>query len=163
MIPETGIRNGKKRHTEFVVMWHEAVAYGEDKSREQAMPPVLLCIDDRSALLAIRKANLEKLGYSVLTANNAPTAISMLGNRAIAAVLLEYKSEGMDAEAVALNIKRRFPHEPIVLLSAYSELPERILWLVDEYVMKSEPLDGLVQIIERVTGSVTTASRRATA
>lgn len=136
----------------------------EIKVREQAMSaPVLLCIDDRPAVLQIRKAKLEKRGYSVLTANNAPTAISMLGNTAIAAVLLEYKSEGMDAEAVALNIKRRFPHEPIVLLSAYSELPERILWLVDEYVMKSEPLDGLVQIIERVRSSAITASRRAAA
>ncbi len=127
------------------------------------LPPILLCIDDRPAVLEIRKANLEKRGYSVLTANNAPTAISMLRNTAIAAVLLEYKSEGMDAEAVALNIKRRFPHEPIVLLSAYSELPERILWLVDEYVMKSEPVDGLVQIIERARSSGTTASRRAAA
>lgn len=116
-------------------------------------PQVLLCVDDRPAVLEIRKANLEKRGYSVLTATNAPAAIAMLERAAIAAVLLEYKCEGMDAEAVALNIKRRFPHEPIILLSAYSELPERILWLVDEYVMKSEPLDGLVQIIERVRGS----------
>lgn len=121
--------------------------------------PVLLCIDDRPAVLEIRKANLEKRGYSVLTANNGPSAISILENSAIAAVLLEYKSEGMDAEAVAVNIKRRFPDAPIVLLSSYSELPERILWLVDEYVRKSEPLDGLVQVIERVTGSAKAKSR----
>jgi CheY-like chemotaxis protein len=118
-------------------------------------PQVLLCVDDRPAVLEIRKANLEKRGYSVLTATSAPSAIAMLEITAIAAVLLEYKCEGMDAEAVALNIKRRFPREPIILLSAYSELPERILWLVDEYVMKSEPLDGLVQIIERVKDSAT--------
>ena len=120
--------------------------------------PVLLCIDDRPAVLEIRKANLEKSGYSVLTANDAPTAISILGNTTIAAVLLEYKSEGMDAEAVALNIKRRFPHQPIVLLSSYSELPERILWLVDEHVMRSEPLGSLVQVIERLRGSATIGS-----
>ena len=114
---------------------------------------ILLCVDDRPAVLGIRKANLEERGYSVLTATTAPAAIAMLEGTAIAAVLLEYKCEEMDAEAVALNIKRRFPREPIILLSAYSELPERILWLVDEYVMKSEPLDGLVQIIERVRGS----------
>lgn len=126
-------------------------------------PEVLLCVDDRPAVLGIRKTNLEKRGYSVLTATNAPAAIAMLERAAIAAVLLEYKCEGMDAEAVALNIKRRFPHEPIILLSAYSELPERILWLVDEYVMKSEPLDGLVQIIERVRSSSTTGEARVAA
>ena len=63
---------------------------------------------------------------------------------------LEYKLEGMDAEAVAFRVKQRFPESPIILLSAYSEMPDRILWLVDEYVMKSEPLEGLVRVIERL-------------
>jgi len=67
----------------------------------------------------------------------------------VAAVLLEYKQEGMDAEAIACHIKQRFPNLPIILLSAYSEMPERILWLVDEFVMKSELPERLVPIIER--------------
>ena len=50
----------------------------------------------------------------------------------VAVVLLEYKLEGMDAEAMACHIKQRFPHLPIVLFSAYSQVPERILWLVDD-------------------------------
>ena len=64
-------------------------------------------------------------------------------------MLLEYKQEGIDAEAIAWQIKQRFPSLPIILLSAYPELPERILWLVDEYVMKSELPEQLVPIIER--------------
>jgi len=55
----------------------------------------------------------------------------------------------MDAEAVACHIKQRFPNLPIILLSAYCEMPERILWLVDEYVMKSELPERLEPIIER--------------
>jgi CheY-like chemotaxis protein len=114
-------------------------------------PPlrVLLCVDDRTPLLQLRKALLESVGYSVVTATSAPPAIAKLKNSAIDAVLLEYKSEGMDAEAMAFHIRQRFPNLPIVLLSAHSALPERVLWLVDEYVMRSEPLEGLVQIIER--------------
>jgi DNA-binding NarL/FixJ family response regulator len=76
-------------------------------------------------------------------------AIKTLEEASVAAVLLEYKLEGMDAEAVALHVKQRFPKLPIILLSAYSEMPERILWLVDEYVMKSELTERLVSIIER--------------
>ena len=57
----------------------------------------------------------------------------------------------MDAEALAYHINQRFPNVPIILLSAYFEMPERILWLVDEYVMKSDLPDGLVRVIERVT------------
>jgi CheY-like chemotaxis protein len=67
----------------------------------------------------------------------------------VAAVLLEYKHEGMDVEAVACHIKQRFPNLPIILLSAYCEMPERILWLVDEYVVKSELPERLVPIIQR--------------
>ncbi len=115
------------------------------------LPPVLLCIDDRPQLLQIRKSKLEPLGYSVAVASSPTAAIAMLQNTPVTAVLLEYKSDGMDAEAVAYLIKQRFPRQPIVLLSAYSEMPERILWLVDEYVMRSDPLERLVEAIQRAT------------
>src|SRR5271155_5912404 len=111
--------------------------------------PTLLCIDDLPQVLELRKATLESHGYCVKIASSSHAAMKMLEEASIAAVLLEYKLEGLDAEAVACHIKQRFPNLPIILLSAYSELPERILWLVDEFVMKSELPDRLVPIIER--------------
>jgi CheY-like chemotaxis protein len=86
----------------------------------------------------------------------------MLEQMAVAAVLLEYKSEGMDAEAVAHHIKQRFPDQPIILLSAYAEMPEALLWLVDEYVMRSEPVERLVEVIERMPRRSDKAVPRAT-
>ena len=109
----------------------------------------VLCIDDRPQVLELRKATLESRGYCVKLASSGYTALKMLEETSVAAVLLEYKHEGMDAEAVACHIKQRFPNQPIILLSAYWEMPERILWLVDEYVMKSELPEQLVPIIER--------------
>jgi DNA-binding NtrC family response regulator len=113
--------------------------------------PTVLCIDDRLPVLNLRKTTLEALGYCVKIAPNGHTAMKMLQETPVAAVLLEYKPEGIDAEAVACHIKQRFPSLPIVLLSAYSDMPERILWLVDEYVMKSELPERLVGIMERAT------------
>ena len=113
-----------------------------------SFPPVL-CIDDRPQVLELRKATLESHGYCVKLASSGYTAMKMLEETPVAAVLLEYKMEGMDAEAVACHIKQRFPTLPIILLSAYSEVPERILWLVDEYVMKSELPERLMRIIEQ--------------
>jgi CheY-like chemotaxis protein len=112
--------------------------------------PTLLCIDDRPQMLELRKSTLETKGYCVKLASNGYDAIKTLEEASVAAVLLEYKQEGMDAEAIACHIKQRFPNLPIILLSAYSEMPERILWLVDEYVMKSEMSERLMPIIERV-------------
>jgi CheY-like chemotaxis protein len=110
--------------------------------------PTLLCIDFPQAL-ELRKETLESHGYRVNIASSHHAAMKMLEESSVAAVLLEYKREGVDTEAVACHIKQRFPNLPIILLSAYSEMPERILWLVDEYVMKSELPERLVPTIER--------------
>jgi two-component system, OmpR family, response regulator QseB len=111
--------------------------------------PTVLCIDDLPQALELRKATLESQGYSVKLASNGYDAMKTLEESSVAAVLLEYKQEGMDAEAVACHIKQRFPNLPIILLSAYAEMPERILWLVDDYVMKSELPERLISILER--------------
>ena len=115
--------------------------------------PTLLCIDDRPQLLELRKAALESQGYCVKIASSGGTALKMLEDTSVAAVLLEYKTEGIDAEAVACHIKQRFPSIPIILLSAYACTPERVLWLVDEYVMKSELSERLMPTIQRPTRS----------
>jgi CheY-like chemotaxis protein len=113
----------------------------------------VLCVDDSPQLLELRKTTLESHGYCVEIASTGYAAMEMLKKAAVAAVLLEYKQEGMDAEAVACRIKQQFPNLPIILLSAYSEIPERILWLVDEYVMKSELPEGVVRVIQRMMHS----------
>jgi CheY-like chemotaxis protein len=112
--------------------------------------PTLLYIDDLPQALELRKATLESHGFSVKLASNGHDAIKMLEEASVAAVLLEYKQEGVDAEAIACHIKKRFPSLPIILLSAYCAVPERILWLVDDYVMKSELPERLLTIIEQV-------------
>lgn len=52
--------------------------------------PILLCVDDRPAILQLRKATFEQHGYSVVTATSAPAAIAALEHQAMAAVVLEY-------------------------------------------------------------------------
>ena len=121
--------------------------------------PTVLCIDDRQQLLDVRQTTLESRGYCVKTASSGYTTMKMLEETSVVAILLEYKLEGMDAEAVASHIKQRFPNLPIILLSAYSEMPERVLWLVDEYLMKSDLPERLVRIIERTTNLHGLASR----
>jgi CheY-like chemotaxis protein len=122
--------------------------------------PLVLCIDDVPHVLELRKATLESHGYCVKIASSSHTAMKLLEDAPVAAVLLEYKQEGIDAEAVAWHIKQRFPNLPIILLSAYYEMPERILWLVDEYVMKSELSERLVPIIERTHGRASRSNER---
>ncbi len=119
------------------------------------MASVILCIDDREQVLALRQANLTRAGYSVLVATSGAAAIKTSNENPVDLVLLEYKEEGIDAEAVAFHLKGSFPQIPIILLSAYSDMSERILWLVDEFVMKSVHLEELVQTIRKtIRGSI---------
>jgi CheY-like chemotaxis protein len=111
----------------------------------------VLCIDDRPQTLQLRKAALEPHGYRVKLALSGYDALKMLEGTRVDVVLLEYKLEGIDAEAVAGHIKQRFPELPIILLSGHSEMPERVLWLVDAYVMRSEMSERLIGIIEGAT------------
>ena len=75
----------------------------------------LLCVDDRPQLLELRRALLESHGYRVKTALDGQTAMKILQDTQVAAVLLEYKTEGMDVEAVAYHVKLHFPSTPIIL------------------------------------------------
>jgi hypothetical protein len=47
-----------------------------------------------------------------------------------------------------------------ILLSAYDCTPERIVWLVDESVMRSELSERLIPAIERATGRSQSEIRR---
>jgi DNA-binding NtrC family response regulator len=84
----------------------------------------VLCIDDRPQMLELRKAAFESHDFCVKIASSSYAAMKILEETSVAAVLLEYKLEDMDAEAVAYPIKQRFPNLPIILLSAYCEMPE---------------------------------------
>jgi response regulator RpfG family c-di-GMP phosphodiesterase len=66
-------------------------------------------IDDFPPALGLCKATLESQGYCVKIASSGYTAVKMLEETSEATGLLEYKLEGMDAEAVACHIKQRFP------------------------------------------------------
>jgi CheY-like chemotaxis protein len=127
----------------------------EPYTRAETAPSdcIVLCIDDRPLLLEIRKATLASHGVRIKTAVNGYGALKLLEQTPVDAIFLEYKQEGMDSEAVAYQIKQRFPHLPVIMLSAYTDIPERVLWLVDEYVMKSELPGGLLRAVQRVKHS----------
>ena len=69
----------------------------------------ILCIDDHLAGLETRKRVLESRGFNILTASSGQAGLAMLDMSSVDAVLLDYKMEGMDGEAVATEIRRTKP------------------------------------------------------
>jgi DNA-binding response OmpR family regulator len=60
-------------------------------------------------VLELRNAAVESRGYCAKVASSGYTAMKILEESSVIAVLLEYKQEGMDADAIAYLIRQRFP------------------------------------------------------
>ena len=82
----------------------------------------ILCIDDEENQLVLRKLMLERAGYRVLTAESPAEAIALFGSDTVDLVIVDYYMPGMNGLALAREILRQ-KKLPIVVLSAYAELP----------------------------------------
>jgi CheY-like chemotaxis protein len=111
--------------------------------------PTILCVDDQSAGLAIRKQLLETKGYEVLLASNGPEAIALTRKHRVDLIILDYRLPGMDGEEIAHILKTENPTRPIVLLTGYAgEIPQRLLSRVDGFVEKGNSASVLLSAVE---------------
>jgi CheY-like chemotaxis protein len=99
---------------------------------------LVLCVDDETVGLLVRKTLLEKAGYRVLTAPDGPTGLQIFDQHPVEAVILDYSMPGMHGGEVALRMRETKPNVPILLLSAYTSLPGEVLERVDLYMTKGE-------------------------
>ena len=86
--------------------------------------PVILCVDDEQIPLVLRKTVLEKLGYSVVTANSGAEALEQLQRQHVDLVLTDMLMPGLSGAELAREIKQRMPKLPIILFSGVNEIPE---------------------------------------
>jgi CheY-like chemotaxis protein len=98
----------------------------------------LLCVDDEATGLSLRKMILESQGYRVFTAENGRDALVLFVRESIDLVILDYAMPGMHGGMVAQKMKAINPSVPILMLSAYVDLPVETLALVDKSVTKGE-------------------------
>jgi CheY-like chemotaxis protein len=109
--------------------------------------PIILCIDDEDLGLEIRKMVLEREGFSVLTARDGLTGISVFDNERVDAVVLDYAMPGMDGGQVAAILRQRRPDIPILMLSAYVALPEEVMRVVSISATKG---DGAFTLVDKL-------------
>ncbi|HEY1501027.1 MAG TPA: response regulator [Acidobacteriaceae bacterium] len=115
--------------------------------------PTILCIDDEALGLEIRKAVLERAGYRVLTAVDGAAGLILFRGHAIDGVVLDYYMPEMDGGAVAETMRRERPSIPIMLLSAYINLPANVVNLVDVTLLKGEGPRELLEKLRRMLGT----------
>src|SRR5271170_11155 len=115
--------------------------------------PLILCIDDEALGLQIRKAVLEREGYRVLTALDGSSGLNLFFEEPVDGVILDYFMPGMDGGQVAVEMRKRRPEVPILLLSAYINLPAEVVQIVDFTVLKGEGPAELLTKVRRMLSS----------
>lgn len=111
----------------------------------------LLCIDDEEIGLKVRKTVLERAGYEVFAAQTVHSGIELFKNMDFDAVVIDFLMPGTNGTETAETLRKLRPEVPILLLSAYVNLPDAALQLVDAHLLKGAgPQELLIQIKDMI-------------
>ena len=113
-------------------------------------PATILCVDDEANQLALRKLILEKAGYRVLTADCYRSALDVFQSNSIDLAVLDYWMAGGNGVQLASELKQYKEKLPIVIFSAYSELPGETIGLADAWITKGAASEILLAKIREL-------------
>ena len=99
--------------------------------------PTILCIDDDPRILELQKGVLETNGYTVLTAPDGPTGITLASQHPVDVVVLDFKMPGMDGGQVADVLFKQHPDLPVIICTGFFDaVPEWLRWFAAAYLEK---------------------------
>ena len=110
----------------------------------------ILCVDDEANQLVLRKLLLENAGYRVLTADSFRSALATFLSHTIDLAVVDYWMTGGNGVQLAGELKRRQESLPIVILSAYTELPGETIGIADAWITKGGASQILLAKIEEL-------------
>ncbi len=121
-------------------------------SHADLLAGVILCIDDNEDVLECEKLFLESFGYTVLTAPGGGRGLELAAAYPVDVVIVDYLMPEMNGQAVVLEMRRRSPETPIIMLSGELDIPEQVLEGVDAFVLKDRLSSHLVPTIAQLQG-----------
>src|SRR5260370_18139264 len=83
----------------------------------------ILCLDDEETPRTLRKLNLQKQGYQVVTAASGGEALEVLNRANISLVLSDQMMPGMTGTELTKSVKAMRPTMPVILISGVNEVP----------------------------------------
>ncbi len=113
--------------------------------------PTILCIDDEPIVLELQKEVLETNGYTVLSAPDGPTAITLASKHPLDLVVLDFKMPGMDGGHVAEVLLKQQPDLPILLCTGFLDaVPEWLKWFAAGCFHKGDGPKAFLSAIHEV-------------
>jgi len=119
------------------------------------MKPVILVVEDETALVSLLRYNLEKEGFEVLEATDGEEALLVMFERQPDLVLLDWMLPKLSGIEVCRQMRRRAEtrNTPVIMLTARGEEGDRIRGLnagADDYVPKPFSTNELIARIHAV-------------
>jgi DNA-binding NtrC family response regulator len=108
----------------------------------------MMLVDDEERFLVTTSKLLVRKGLDVVTAPSGAEALRKLAQLAIHVVVLDVKMPGMDGIATLKEIKKRFPHVDVILLTGHATVESAVEGLnagASDYLMKPCNLDELMR------------------
>ena len=109
----------------------------------------ILVVDDEALLVKGIRFNLQNEGYDVITGSNGLEAVQLANDPDLRLIILDVMMPEMDGLTACAKI-REFSNVPIILLTAKSELDDKVLGLnagADDYITKPfEPVELLARV-----------------
>ena len=130
----------------------------------------VLIVDDEATLRQSLTLVLQSDGYKVTSAANADEASQLLNSGAFDLVFLDLKMPGKDGLVMLKEIRRMYPHMPVLILTAHATLdsameavrsgardyllkpidPEHILRRAKEIIVESQQPERLRQVVSQI-------------
>lgn len=123
----------------------------------------ILVVDDSGVDRTIAGAFVEKMGASVLFAENGKIALDVMQNDEPDAVLTDLQMPEMDGLDLVKNLRRIYPGTPVILMTAYGseEIAVNALQAgAVSYVAKKNLKQDLAEAVESVLATVAARDER---
>jgi len=117
-------------------------------------PVKVLIVEDEKKIASFLRKGLEAQGFTVEVALNGDEAYVLATSRPYDAAVLDIMLPGRDGLSILRNLRERKSSLPVILLTARSELNERLEGLnlgADDYLTKPFHIEELIARLHAVT------------
>lgn len=122
---------------------------------EAASTQTVLVVDDDESFRVMLTETLKISGYRVRSVTDGESAIQVLREGGIAAVITDIKMPGMDGIALARHVRQNYPGLPVILVTAYLSSQEQKdgSQVADGFLMKPFRIESITALLEDLRDS----------
>lgn len=117
----------------------------------------ILIIDDELKLLKLLGMIISNEGYEVYQASSARSGMNMLANHAIELVLCDVRLPDAFGVDLVKEIKTRYPHIEIILMTAYGNIPDGVQAMRNgayDYIVKGDDNEKIIPLVSKALEKV---------